>query len=141
MFLFVFSLALTVISNVVYHLAQKSTPGGLNPILALAVTYATALAACLIYLAIRPPEHLGAQLRQVNWTSFVLGIAIIGLELGFLLAYRAGWNISLAGLVSNVIVGLVLLPVGLLLFQEKLTPLNLAGVVVCIAGLVMINWR
>jgi multidrug transporter EmrE-like cation transporter len=71
----------------------------------------------------------------------VLGIAIIGLELGFLLAYRAGWNISLAGLVSNVIVGLVLLPVGLLLFQEKLTPLNLAGVVVCIAGLVMINWR
>jgi multidrug transporter EmrE-like cation transporter len=75
----------------------------------------------------------------VNWASVALGVAIVGLELGFLLAYRAGWNISVAGIVSASLVALVLIPVGLTFFKEKLTPLNLLGVVLCIAGLVLVN--
>jgi len=67
------------------------------------------------------------------------GLSILGLEVGFLLAYRAGWNISMAGIVSASAVALVLIPVGLVVFKEKLTVFNLLGVLLCIVGLVMVN--
>jgi len=43
------------------------------------------------------------------------------LELGFLLAYRKVWNISVAGFLSNTLVALMLIPVGLLLFKETIS--------------------
>ena len=70
-----------------------------------------------------------------------LGISILGLEMGFLLAYRAGWDISLAGIVSASAVAVVLIPVGLLAFKERLSLFNIFGVVLCIAGLVMVNYK
>jgi uncharacterized membrane protein len=142
MFIFYFSLLLTVISNVLYHIFQKLIPQGANPFISLAVTYATALLACVIYLLISPPAGgLAAALRQTNWTSAALGLAIIGLELGYLIAYRAGWNISMAGIISSTGVGLILIPVGLMAFKEKMSPLNALGVVLCLAGLILVNIR
>jgi multidrug transporter EmrE-like cation transporter len=43
--------------------------------------------------------------------------------------------------VVNVAAALLLLPIGLLFFHERLTPLNIVGVGVCIAGLVMISLK
>jgi drug/metabolite transporter (DMT)-like permease len=140
MFLFWFSIGLTVLSNVVYHLAQKLTPAQANPMLSLAVTYMLAVVGSLLLLPLFPMQGgLAASLRQLNWSAAALAVAVIGLELGFLLAYRAGWNISLAGFLSNATVGVILIPVGLLLFREKINLVNVLGVVVCIAGLIMIN--
>jgi multidrug transporter EmrE-like cation transporter len=79
--------------------------------------------------------------RQLNWASFGLALAIAGLEFGFLLAYRAGWEVSLSAIVVNVAASLLLIPIGLFFFREKLTPVNLLGILVCILGLVMVNWR
>ena len=70
-----------------------------------------------------------------------LGVVLVGLELGFLLAYRANWNLSYAALVANIIVALVFIPIGLLVFKEKVTLTNILGVFVCVAGLVMINLK
>src|SRR5713226_5766297 len=101
--LFYFSITLTIISNALYHVFQKLTPTNVNPMLALAVTYITAAVICLLLLPFYPlSSNLIESLRQLNWASFALAFAIIGLELGFLLAYRAGWNISLGAIVSNV---------------------------------------
>ena len=142
MFLFYFSIGLTVISNVLYHVVQKSTPGSVNPALSLVVTYATAAAACLALLPIFPLRGgLGQSLRELNWASYALAFTLIGLELGFLLAYRAGWKISLGPLVSNVAVAIVLVPVGLLLFREKISLVNLVGIAVCLLGLVLVNHK
>lgn len=142
MLLFYLSMGLTIISNALYHVFQKLTPTNVNPMLALAVTYLTAAAVCLLFFPFYPSSvGLIDSLRQLNWASFALAFAIIGLELGFLLAYRSGWNISLAAIVSNVAVGLVLVPIGLLFFKERVSLLNLIGIAVCIAGLVMVNQR
>ena len=54
MLLFYFSIGLTVISNALYHVVQKSTPGMVNPALSLAVTYAMAAVACLALLPFFP---------------------------------------------------------------------------------------
>lgn len=142
MFLFYFSMALTILSGALYHVFQKLTPGNVHPLLAMVVTYVTAMITCLVLLTFYPPKTgLVESLRQLNWASFTLALAIVGLEIGFLLAYRAGWNISLGAIVSNVAVAIVLVPVGLLFFKEKISLVNFIGVVVCIAGLVMINHK
>jgi len=70
---------------------------------------------------------------------FGLGFGILLLELGFLLAYRAGWNLSTAALASNVTVALVLLPIGLLAFREQLNAWNWMGVVLALAAIVLIG--
>ena len=41
-----------------------------------------------------------------------MGIAIVAVELGVLLAYRAGWRMSVASLTVNSALALVLVPVG-----------------------------
>jgi multidrug transporter EmrE-like cation transporter len=142
MFLFIFSISLAILSTVLYHLAQKLTPSGASPVLAIPVTYLTALVVCLVILALAPPRpSLFAALRQLSWTSYALAFSIVGIEFGFLLAFRAGWNISLAALFVNAAGTLLLAPIGLIFFKEKLTPVNLAGMLLCLVGLIMMNWK
>lgn len=139
--MFYAAIVLTVVSNVLYHIFLKVAPSQVNPMLALTVVYLTAAVISLGLLPFFPlQEALAVEIRRVNWTSLAIGAAIVGLELGFLLAYRLGWNISLASLISNASVAVVLLPLGLLLFRERLTPVHGAGILVCVVGLVLINW-
>lgn len=141
MVLFYSSILLALAAMTLYHLVLKVTPSDVNPAISLIVTYATCILLCLGLLLFFPlKSSLVAAFRQLNWTSFGLAFALVGLEVGFLLAYRAGWNVSMASIVVSVAVAVLLVPVGLLLFKETLSPLNVIGVLVCIAGFVMVNW-
>jgi uncharacterized membrane protein len=140
MLLYYASIALTVIANVAYHLSQKLTSSTINPLLSLAVTYITATLICLVLFPFYPNQLAVAEsLRQLNWTSFALGFAVVGLEVGFLLAYRAGWDIGLAAIFSNAAVTVLLVPIGILLFKEHISLVNILGVGICIVGLVLVN--
>ncbi len=75
------------------------------------------------------------ELNRVGWASYALGFALVGLELGFLLAYRAGWKISFAALVSNIAVTLVLIPIGILAYREGLTSSKVVGILLSLSGL------
>lgn len=142
MSLYYFSILLVVASNILYHLSQKSTPSGVNPLVSLIVTYTTALIFSLIILPFYPSkENIVASLGKLNWASIALGISIVGLELGFLLAYRAGWNISLAQFFATVLITLLLIPIGILFFQEKLTLINVVGILLCLGGFMLINHK
>ena len=141
--LYYFSVGLAILSNILYHLCQKLTPNDANPALALTVTYLVSALTCLVLLLALFPlkTSLRQALGQLNWASLALGISVVGLELGFLLAYRAGWNISLVANVVNTVVALSLIPIGLIFFKEKLSLVNAAGIVLCLLGLVMINLK
>jgi len=134
---FLLPLGLTIVSNVVYHLAQKSVPRNADPMLSLVVTYIVALVVTLVFLLMGglPKE---ASFRTLNWATVATGVAIVGVEIGFLLAYRAGLHVSLGAVTSNVAVALVMLPLGVMLFREHLSPANLAGLVLCLGGLALI---
>jgi uncharacterized membrane protein len=139
--MFWFAILLTIVSNVFYHIFQKITPQDANPVLALAVSYLVAGLVCLALLFLFPLEEgMRQSVRQLNWVTIGLAFTLVGLELGFLLAYRAGWDISLAGLASNATVSVLLLPVGILIFKEQLTRTNTTGVLITIIGLVLMNW-
>lgn len=134
------AIALAVLANVVYHIVQKKTPQGANPALTLAVTYLTAAAVCFAAFLLLPGRaSFAVEFRRLNWTAAVLGLAIIGLELGFLLAYRQGGNVNTSVLVANIAVSLLLVPIGTLLFGEQLKPVNVAGILLCVAGLICIT--
>lgn len=142
MFLLYFSMALVIISSTVYHIIQKLTPANANPAITLFVTYASSAVLCLFLLPLYPlKDGLGPALKQLNWTSVALAIGVVGLELGFLLAYRAGWNISLAALIANIAAALLLIVVGTIFFKEKVSVVNIVGVVVCVVGLIMVNFK
>ena len=140
MSIFYFSIILTVISNVLYHIFLKILPSAIQPATSLVILYGSALAVCLLYLLFFPPaEGLLSSFQKISWANVGVGLAIVGLELGFILAYRSGWNVSLAGIVSASAVAIILLPIGIIAFREKVSPLNLLGVALCIAGLVLVN--
>jgi multidrug transporter EmrE-like cation transporter len=131
-------IAVVVLSTVLYHVAQKSIPTEAPPLLSLLVSYGVAIAgtlALLPFFPVRAPLSRG--FRQLNWASAAIGLTIVGVELGFLLAYRAGWRVSVGAAVSNAAVAALLVPVGLLLFGERLSGLNIFGLLLCVAGLVL----
>jgi multidrug transporter EmrE-like cation transporter len=82
-----------------------------------------------------------AEVRQLNWASYLLAFSIVGLEIGFLLVYRAGWNVGIAAVLVNVVASLLLVPVALFVFKQQLTWVNIIGILVCLAGLIMLNWK
>jgi multidrug transporter EmrE-like cation transporter len=140
--MFYLSISVAVISTVLYHISQKSTPTAINPAVALLVTYGAAFGLTLLLLVPFPIKGgLIAELHQLNWASFLLAVAVVGLEVGFLLVYRSGWNVGLAALLVNVAASLILVPVAVLVFRDKLNWVNLVGIATCVAGLIMLNWR
>lgn len=142
MMLFYFSIALAIVSSALYHFSAKSAPSNVNFSVALVVTYAVALVVTILTVFFFPmPNGILAELKQLNWASFVMAIAIVGIEFGFLLSYRAGWDLGIAAVLVNVVASLLLLPVAIFLFKDKISWVNLLGIFVCLVGLVMLNWK
>lgn len=81
------------------------------------------------------------ELKKANWTSFVLGIVLVGLEVGFIYAYKAGWKVSAAQIVTSSILGVILIIVGYVGYKEAITWNKIVGVIVCLAGLGLINLK
>ena len=142
MFLFYFSITLATLSSALYHFSARSVPSDINFAISLIVTYAVALGITLIAALLLPAESgFASELHKLNWASFLLAIAIVGIEFGFLLVYRSGWDLGIAAVLTNVVASLILIPVAIFIFKDKISWVNIAGIFVCLAGLVMLNWK
>lgn len=136
-----FSIILAIASSALYHFTQKQIPAGANATVSVIVTYLCALALTTLLLYFWPPTNgLAAAVKGLNWASYALAFSLVGLEIGFLLVYRAGWNIGLAAVLVNVAASLVLVPIAVLVFKERLALVNVVGIMVCLVGLVLLNW-
>jgi len=134
-------LILTVIANIFYHIAQKYTSENINPVFSLFITYLVATVLTLIMLVFYRHENtLRENMKELNWTAIVLGFSIVLLELGYLLVYRVGWNISTASIVATITLTIILVPIGRFLFQESISFVNLIGIGVSIVGIVLMNY-
>lgn len=135
-------LSIAVGCTVAYHVVLKLTPAGVNPLLTLLVTYALGAALFGAVLVLSPGEVAWKQeLRLLNWTAVALAVAVVGLDLGFLFLYRSGFEVSLGALVTQSAAALVLLGIGVAVFREQLSLANAAGLVLCLAGLWLVNHR
>lgn len=142
MFSYIWPIALVVISNVVYQICAKSIPEGMNPFASLTVTYLVgAVASGILYFALGHDGNLIREYQKLNWAPLVLGIVIVGLEAGWIYAYKAGWQVSTGFIVQSAFLAVVLIFVGYLLYREPLTWNKLIGVVICLVGLIFINLK
>jgi len=57
------------------------------------------------------------------------------------MVYRSGWNLGIAAVVVNVVASLILLPVAIFFFKDKISWVNIVGIFVCLVGLIMLNWK
>ena len=133
-------LSLAIVATVGYHLALKVTPGTVNPFLSLTVTYALCTALFFLCFALAPAAPpLREALKLLNWTVLALAVAIACLDVGFLMLYRSGFDVSLGQIVTQSGAALILLLAGVAFFREKLNAANLAGIALCVVGLWLIN--
>lgn len=137
--LYFVSIAMAILANVSYHLCMKQTNPDIHPVVSLAFTYFVAMLSCFVLLPFVLKSPLADEFKNLNWASPALGVSIVILEIGFVLAYRAGWNISTAAIYANIAVGVLLLPVGLLFFRERFTPATAAGLVFSVLGLYLLG--
>ncbi len=130
------SIALVVLGNVVYHLGQRAIPREANPVVATLAAYLVALVATVATIPVLARGvPLGSAWRTLNGSTVLVGIGIVAVEIGFLLAYRAGWGLSNASITANATVAVMLLGLGVLVFHEPLSLTRLSGVGLCLAGL------
>ena len=140
MFSYIWPIALAILSNVLYHICAKTTPEGVHPFASLTVTYLTgAVLSAVLYYILAPQANLVKECSRLNWAPFALGIVIVGLEGGWLYAYKAGWQVNTGFIVQSAFVSVLLLFVGFFLYHEALSWNKLLGTAICLLGLVFIN--
>ena len=141
MFSFVWPLALVIFSEIIYQICAKSVPGDMNPFASLIITYlVAAITAAILFFTLGGKADFKKEVRKTNVTPFILGAMINGLEAGWIYAYKAGWQVSTGFIVQSAFMAVGLLFVGFLLYHEALTRNKVVGVIICIIGLVFINF-
>ena len=142
MFSYIWPIALLVLSNVMYQICAKSVPEGMNPLASLTITYLVAAAVSgILYFSLSKDPNLIHEYSKTNWVPFAFGFVLVGLEVGFIYAYKAGWQVSVASIVQNSFLAVALIVVGYLVYQEALTWNKIVGIIICLAGLGVINYK
>ena len=92
----------------------------------------------LMFFVTSESKNIMAELSKLNWTSLLLGIAIVALEFGYICIYRTGLKISVATLITNISLAVVLMAVGVLFYRESISLKQIIGILVSAIGLILI---
>lgn len=135
-----FPLIIIILGGLLYQFSQKSITKGLNAYFVIIIAYLTGIVLCVICNWLYPAEgSLADAFRKSNWAVYGIGVGALLVEIGFLLAYRQGWQLSITSMLVNMVISLVLVPVGLLLYKEKLSGWNALGIAFYFAGLLLLS--
>lgn len=137
---YIWPIALLVISNVVYQICAKSVPKDMDAMASMTITYLVgAVCSAIMFYMMNKNGSLLQEYGKMNIAPVLLGISVVGLEIGFIYAYKIGWPVSTASIVQSAFLALALLFVGALLYHEAITFNKVIGVVICLIGLYFIN--
>lgn len=134
---------LVIGSLVCYQLASKLAPPDVTPWVTLTVVYTIALLICVLQVLTDRQGVVIGDLADHRFlgTVLVLGIAVVGIEYGYLAAHRSGWELSLVGLVGAAGGTAVLALIGAVVFSEILHPRRVLGLALCLTGLAVLAWK
>lgn len=131
--------AITVGGMLLYQVSQKSMPKEINPFHATALAYLIGIVVCtLLGFTYTNNRSIASSVKIANWAVIGMGIGAAAIEVGFMLAYRMGWRLSITAVSTNVTATVILIPIGLLVFREQLSTRTLIGVGLCILGLLLV---
>lgn len=96
----------------------------------------------LLYFFLAPKgENRRKSLLSWNPWALGLGCSIVGIELGVVYMYRAGWTVQTSFILTNSLIVAALMVTGALFYGEKLKLRQLAGAVLTLAGIACIVWQ
>lgn len=131
---------LAVFSDIFYQICAKSTPSNLNPFASLTITYLIGAAvSTVIFFLTSGGGNLLAEWKGANWSTFVLGLAIVGLEAGAIYMYKVGWAVNTGYIVKAILLAIALIAVGYFLYKESFSMNKALGIAACLVGLYLIN--
>ncbi len=133
-------IALVVFSNVIYQICAKGVPKSMDTMASMTITYLVgALCSAIMFFIINRNGNLLQEYAKMNWAPVFLGISVVGLEVGFIYAYKNGWSVSTASIVQSAFLAVALLFVGALLYHETVSISKIIGVGFCLVGLFFLN--
>jgi drug/metabolite transporter (DMT)-like permease len=134
-------MATIVASFMLYHLAIKALRPDLHPLAFLVGVYMVALLLTVgLWITFPALGPTGVRAGDMVWVV-MLGVALVGIEFGFLMAYRNGWTVSVAPTFSNVTLALIMAPIGMIFLKERLGWQGFAGLGFCVLGLILMARR
>ncbi|MDE5605371.1 MAG: EamA family transporter [Eubacterium sp.] len=135
-----YPIIIIVAANTIYNICTKSTPNEMNSFAALFVTYiVAAVISFIMFFVTSKDKNVFTEFTKINWAPFVLGIVIIGLELGYIIAYRNGWKMNTVSVTANITLAVVLIFVSFIFYKESITFKQVIGMFLCAGGLVLIS--
>ena len=138
--LIAFLLAIT--GQVLYHVTQKSISPGAHPVISLLMFYLLAAVLTLpLFLLFPLNDSLLDEIKKLNWAVYGVAASIVLIEIGFLLAYRAGAELSSAAVLTAAIVAVSTLLIGAIFFRESLSIAKLSGIALCLGGIGLMSWK
>lgn len=106
----------------------------------MTITYLVgALCSAIMFFVMNRNSNLLQEYTKANWAPVFLGISVVGLEVGFIYAYKNGWPVSTASIVQSAFLAVALLFVGALLYRETVSVSKVVGVGFCLVGLFFLN--
>ncbi len=135
---------LIVLGLVIYQVSQKSADHTTNPFIVIILAYFFGIVACIGGFFLFPRQEDSALLPMIKtagWTAIGIGLGAAIIEIGFLLAYRAGWNLGILPLAVTAFSTLLLIVIGLFAFRESLSIEKIIGILLCLSGLVLITLK
>lgn len=136
----IWPIALVVFSNVVYQICAKGVPKDMDTMASMTITYIVgAICSAIMFFAMNRNGNLLQEYSKVNWAPIFLGVSVVGLEVGFIYAYKNGWAVSTASIVQSAFLAVALLIVGGLLYHETVSTSKIIGIGFCLVGLFFLN--
>lgn len=135
-----YPIIIIVAANTIYNICTKSTPSEMNSFAALFVTYiVAAVISFIMFFATSKDKNVFTEFTKINWAPFLLGIVIVGLELGYIIAYRNGWKMNTVSVTANITLAVVLIFVSFVFYKESITVKQVIGMFLCAGGLALIS--
>jgi drug/metabolite transporter (DMT)-like permease len=136
------SAILAIVGTVGYHNLVKKISPTIDPVVSIISIYLGVLILGVIMMPFfYSSQKIMDSVHQLGWVQFGIAICIMVMELGFILMYRSGWDLSAGNIVTGVFINLMLLVIGVAILHEHLNIVNIFGVFVCIAGVTMIEYH
>ncbi len=143
------ALLVATVGSVIYHLGQKLVPPTAHPMAVLMAAYTVAFVLSAVGLSMALPANVGSWHQALATmgtgpglrVALVLGLGVLLIEVGFLLAYRAGASLQWSGVAVNGTAAVLLLPLAVGVFKESFSIQKAMGVLLVLGGLALLSRR
>jgi uncharacterized membrane protein len=134
-------LLVPILSCSLYHFALKKVPNTIHPFFVLNAVYVMGFVlsmACYLFWPINTfvPYQTMPEISYQSWFFLAcVGLSVVGIELGFMLAYRNGFSPSFTPVLVTAAVSVVLYPIMIMFQGEKFELTKIFGAALCVVGI------